>query len=250
MTPSTGGTAIIIGVGAQRGTGAAVARRFAADGLHTVLAGRTEERLKERADEIAAEGGNASVHVLDVRKEDQVTALFDAVEAAHAPIRSVVFNPGANVRHPLAETEAWLFEHLWRVSCFGGFLVTREATKRMAESGGGSLLFTGATGSLRGADGHAAFAAAKAGLRMVAQSAAREYGPQGVHVAHVIVDGAINGDKIRKGFAERAAELDAKGEVDNMLDPDAIAEAFWQLHLQPRSAWTHELDIRPWTETF
>ncbi|MBO22866.1 MAG: glucose 1-dehydrogenase [Rhodospirillaceae bacterium] len=246
----TDGTAIIIGVGAARGAGAAIARRFAAAGLHAVLAGRTEERLTERADEIMAQGGNASVHVLDVRKENQVTALFDAVEASHAPIRSVVFNPGANVRHPLAETEAWLFEHLWRVACFGGFLVSREATKRIAASGGGSLLFTGATGSLRGADGYAAFAAAKAGLRMVAQSATREYGPQGVHVAHVIVDGVIDGDKIREGMPTRAAELDGMGQDDNMLDPDAIAEAFWQLHQQPRSAWTHELDIRPWTETF
>ena len=190
------------------------------------------------------------MHVLDVRKEDEVASLFNKVEANHAPIRSVTFNPGANVRHPLRETETWLFEHLWRVSCFGGFLVSREATQRMAANGGGSLLFTGATGSLRGANGHSAFAAAKAGLRMVAQSAAREYGPQGVHVAHIIVDGAINGDKIRQGFAARAAELDAMDLMDNMLDPDAIAEAFWQLHVQPKSAWTHELDLRPWTEKF
>lgn len=246
----TDGTAIIIGVGAARGTGAAVARRFASGGLHTVLAGRTEERLAERASEITVAGGSASIHVLDVRKEDEVATLFDAVEAAHAPVKSVTFNPGANVRHSLAETETWLFEHLWRVSCFGGFLVSREATRRMADSGGGSLLFTGATGSVRGANGYAAFAAAKAGLRMVAQSAAREYGPQGVHVAHIIVDGAIDGEKIRQGFAERAAELDAMGQADNMLDPEAIAEAFWQVHTQPRSAWTHELDLRPWTETF
>lgn len=250
MTEDARGTAIVIGVGAARGTGAAVARRFAAGGLHTVLAGRTEERLADRRDEIVAAGGSAAIHVLDVRKEDQVAALFAAVAGTGAPIRAVVFNPGANVRHPLAETETWLFEHLWRVACFGGFLVAREATRRMAETGGGSLLFTGATGSQRGAAGHAAFAAAKAGLRMVAQSAAREYGPRGVHVAHVIVDGAIDGEKIRLGFAERAEELEAMGQDDNMLDPDAIAETFWQLHLQPRSAWTHELDIRPWVETF
>ncbi len=250
MAEVKGGSAIIIGVGAERGTGAAVARRFAAGGLHAVLAGRTEDRLAERAGEIEAAGGSASIHVLDVRKENEVAALFDAVEAAHAPIRSVTFNPGPNVRHPLAETKTWLFEHLWRVSCFGGFLVSREATQRMAASGGGSLLFTGATGSLRGANGHSAFAAAKAGLRMVAQSAAREYGPKGVHVAHIIVDGAIDGEKIRQGFAESAEELDAMDQQDNMLDPDAIAETFWQVHAQPRSAWTHELDLRPWTEKF
>lgn len=243
-------TAIVIGVGAERGTGAAVARRFAEGGLHTVLAGRTLERLEERQAEIQAAGGAASVHVLDVRKEDEVQAMFAAVAEMAGPLRAVVFNPGANVRHPLAETETWLFEHLWRVSCFGGFLVAREAAQRLAEIGGGSLLFTGATGSLRGADGHAAFAAAKAGLRMVAQSAAREYGPRGVHVAHIIIDGAIDGEKVRLGFPERIGELEAKGLEDSMLDPDAIAEAFWQVHVQPRSAWTHELDIRPWVENF
>ncbi|MBS29247.1 MAG: glucose 1-dehydrogenase [Alphaproteobacteria bacterium] len=250
MAESEAGTAIVIGVGAEQGTGAAVARRFAAGGMHTVLAGRTAERLEERQAEIAAAGGTATVHVLDVRKEDEVAALFAAAETLDGTLRAVVFNPGANVRYPLAETETWLFEHLWRVSCFGGFLVTREATERLAANGGGSLLFTGATGSMRGANGHAAFAAAKAGLRMVAQSAAREYGPRGVHVAHVIVDGAIDGEKIRQGFPQRAEEMEAKGVEDTMLDPEAIAEAFWQLHLQPRSAWTHELDMRPWVEDF
>tara|TARA_R110002110_G_scaffold415612_6_gene652189 strand:- start:220644 stop:221384 length:741 start_codon:yes stop_codon:yes gene_type:complete len=243
-------TAIIIGVGAERGTGAAVARRFAAEGLHVAIAGRTLDRLVARQGEIKAAGGAASVHTVDVRKENQVIDLFAAVEEMEGPIRAVVFNPGANVKFPLAETEAWMFEHLWRVSCFGGFLVAREATQRMAASGGGSLLFTGATGSLRGANGHAAFAAAKAGLRMVAQSAAREYGPQGVHVAHIIVDGAIDGDAIRRGFPERAEELSSDAQTDKMLDPDAIAETFWQVHTQPRSAWTQELDLRPWTETF
>lgn len=236
-------TAIVFGVGAHQGIGAATARRFADGGLHVVLAGRNEERLRKRQAEIETAGGSAAIHLVDVRKEDAVTALFDSIDT---PISAVVFNPGANVKHPLAETEAWLFEHLWRVACFGGFLVAREATKRMAESGGGSLLYTGATGSLRGAAGHSAFAAAKAGLRMVAESAAREYGPQSVHVAHVIVDGVVNGDKVRAAFPDLVAQ---HGD-DGLIDPDAIAEAFWQLHVQPRNAWTFELDLRPYNETF
>lgn len=250
MADRVNGAAIVIGVGAERGTGAAVARRFAAGGMHVVVAGRTGERLAARQAEIEATGGRAATHVLDVRREEQVAALFAAADEFDTPLRAVVFNPGANVRHPLAGTESWLFEHLWRVACFGGFLVAREASERLAANGGGSLLFTGATGSLRGADGHAAFAAAKAGLRMVAQSAAREYGPRGVHVAHVVVDGAIDGERIREGLPDRVAEIEASGKADAMLDPDAIAETFWQLHLQPRSAWTHEMDLRPAAEIF
>jgi NAD(P)-dependent dehydrogenase (short-subunit alcohol dehydrogenase family) len=191
-------------------------------------------------------GARKTVCVNDVRQEDAVIGLFDTVAAMDGTLCAVVFNPGANVKHPLAETESWLFEHLWRVSCYGGFLVAREATRRMAETGGGSLLFTGATGSLRGSAGHSAFAAAKAGLRMVAQSAAREYGPKGVHVGHVIVDGPIDGDAIRKAFPEL---VESRG-ADGLLDPGAIAETFWQMHIQPRNAWTFETELRPWIEKF
>jgi len=239
-------TAIVIGVGAYRGLGAALARRFAAGGMNVVIAGRSEERLRERASELEASGSSVSVCPTDVRKEDQIAALFDFTEQRGDVPKAVVFNPGANVRVSLAETEAWLFEHLWRVATFGAFLVARAAASRMVPAGGGTLLYTGATASLRGAAMHAAFAAAKAGVRMVAQSAAREYGPQGLHVAHVIVDGAIDGDQVRKGLPEL---VDAKGS-DGLLDPEAIAEVFWQIHCQPPSAWTHEVDLRPFKESF
>ena len=239
-------TAIIIGVGANRGLGAALARRFAAGGMNVVIAGRTEDRLRERASEIEASGCSVSVCPTDVREEDQVADLFDFAEQRGDVPKAVVFNPGANVRVSLAETEAWLFEHLWRVATFGAFLVARAAACRMVPAGGGTLLYTGATGSLRGAAMHAAFAAAKAGVRMVAQSAAREYGPQGLHVAHVIVDGAIDGDQVRNGLPELVDARDS----DGLLDPEAIAEVFWQIHCQPPSAWTHEMDLRPLKESF
>ncbi len=239
-------TAIIIGVGAHRGLGASLARRFAAGGMNVVIAGRTEDRLRERASEIEASGGSVSVCPTDVRKEDQIAGLFDFAEQRGDVPKAVVFNPGANVRVSLAGTEAWLFEHLWRVATFGAFLVARAAANRMVPAGGGTLLYTGATGSLRGAAMHAAFAAAKAGVRMVAQSAAREYGPQGLHVAHVIVDGAIDGEQVRKGLPELAEARGSEG----MLEPEAIAEVFWQIHCQSPSAWTHEVDLRPFKESF
>ena len=239
-------TAIIIGVGAHRGLGASLARRFAAGGMHVVISGRSEDRLRARAGEIAASGGSVSVCPTDVRKEDRIAGLFDFAEQRGAAPKAVVFNPGANVRVSLAETEAWLFEHLWRVATFGAFLVARAAAKRMVPAGGGTLLFTGASGSLRGAAMHAAFAAAKAGVRMVAQSTAREYGPRGLHVAHVVVDGAIDGDQVRRGLPEL---VEARGS-DGLLEPDAIAEVFWQIHCQPPSTWTHEVDLRPFKEPF
>jgi NAD(P)-dependent dehydrogenase (short-subunit alcohol dehydrogenase family) len=239
-------TAIIIGVGSRAGVGAAVTARFAAEGMHVVLAGRTEARLQDRAEEIRQAGGEATVCPTDVRKEEAIVALFDAAQGVGNPLRSVVFNPGANVRHSLAETEAWLFEHLWRVASFGGFLVARECARRMPQQGGGSVLFTGATGSLRGAAGHAAFAAAKSGARMVVQSLAREYGPQGIHAAHVIIDGVVNGEAVTRGLP---GVLEQLGE-DAAMDVDAIAANFWHLHTQPRSAWSFEVDLRPFVETF
>jgi NAD(P)-dependent dehydrogenase (short-subunit alcohol dehydrogenase family) len=163
-----------------------------------------------------------------------------------APADLVVFNAGNNRRVDFREVDAALFEDMWRVGCFAGFLVGREAARRLTPLGRGTVIFTGASGSLRGRAGFAQFAAAKAGLRMVAQSMAREFGPQGIHVAHVIIDGGINGERLRTNAPQRVA---AAGE-DGLLDIEPIAETYWQLHRQPRSAWTHEVDLRPFKESF
>jgi len=236
------GDVIVVGVGAERGVGAAVARRFAREGLRAVLAGRTMSKLEAVAATIRAAGGAALPVVADATDEAAVAALFDAAPTPAA----VVFNAGQNLRRPFAELTQEEFDSTWRVNTLGGFLVAREALRRMAPHGRGTLILTGATASLRGASGFAAFAAAKAGLRALAQSAAREYGPQGIHVAHAVIDGGIDGERLRSRTPERAA---AAG-PDGLLDPDAIAEAYWQLHCQPRSAWTQELDLRPWSERF
>jgi NAD(P)-dependent dehydrogenase (short-subunit alcohol dehydrogenase family) len=233
---------IVVGVGAEQGVGAAVARRFAREGHPVLLAGRTAEKLGRAARAIVEAGGRADWALADATNEQAVAALFDrAAEPA-----CVVFNAGVNMRKPFAELTVAEFEALWRTNTLGGFVVAREALRRLAPLGRGTLILTGATASTRGAAGFAGFAAAKAGLRMLAQSAAREYGPLGVRVAHVVVDGGIAGERLFTRFPERAA---AAGE-DGLLNVEAIAEAYWQLHRQPRSAWTLELDLRPWSEPF
>lgn len=215
--------------GAGEGLGAALGRRFAQGGLEVVLASRTQEFL-----------GKA-----DLREETQVIALFDRVEK-RGPIEVAIFNAGANFRASILDTPADMFEKVWRLGCYAGFLFGREAARRMVARGRGTILFTGATASVRGAAQFAAFAAAKGGLRQVAQSMARELGPKNIHVAHVVIDGMIDNRRTRSRMAERARELPA----DGMLATDAIAELFWQLQVQPRSAWTFEADLRPWAEKF
>jgi NAD(P)-dependent dehydrogenase (short-subunit alcohol dehydrogenase family) len=242
-------TAIVVGVGAEKGVGAAVARRFAREGYHVFAAGRTQAKLDAVVASIAKAGGSAEGVVTDATNEVAVIALFDHAFAARdgkAAPDVVVFNAGDNRRIAFREADAALFEAFWRVGCFAGFLVGREAARRLVPLGRGTVVFTGASGSLRGKDGFAQFAAAKAGLRMISQSMAREFGPQGIHVAHVVIDGGIDGDRLNTAAPGLAG---ARGE-NGMLQVDPIAEAYWQLHRQHPSAWTQELDLRPFKEPF
>ncbi|WP_217481187.1 SDR family NAD(P)-dependent oxidoreductase [Achromobacter deleyi] len=243
------GKAIVLGVGAEQGLGAALARRFAAAGRHVLVAGRTADKLERVVQSIRGSGGSARAVVMDVTREDDVRSVFDqamADDADGGPADLVAYNAGNNQPLDLLTMEAATFEAFWRLNCFGGFLVGREAARRFVPLGRGSILFSGATGALRGMPKYAHFAASKAGLRMLAQSMAREFGPLGVHVAHVVIDGGINGERVKTRFADMAR---ARGE-DGLLDIAAIADAFWYLHQQDRTAWTHELDLRPYKETF
>jgi NAD(P)-dependent dehydrogenase (short-subunit alcohol dehydrogenase family) len=242
-------TAVVVGVGAERGLGAALCRRFAAEDHHLLVAGRTHEKIERVARTIRHTGGSAESMVVDATREEDVVRLFDRAMSpgdGREPSSFVVFNAGNNQRVDFRELTAAQFEGFWRVGCFGGFLVGREAARRLAPLGRGTVIFTGASASLRGKPGFAHFAAAKAGLRMIAQSMAREYGPLGIHVAHVVVDGAINGDRIRNRMPTLIEE---RGE-DGLLGIDAIADTYWLIHRQPRSAWTQEVDLRPFKEAF
>jgi len=221
-------------VGAGDSTGGAIARRFAREGYVACVTRRHPDKLQPLVAQIEAEGGKARAFGSDARREEQVVA----------PIEVAVFNVGGNVRFPIRELTSRLYFKTWEMGAFGGFLMGREVAKVMLPRGHGTILFTGATASVRGSAGFAAFAGAKHALRALAQSMARELGPLGIHVAHVVIDGAIDTPFIRDNFPERYA-LKAQ---DGILDPAAIAENYWQLHRQPRSAWTHELDLRPWIE--
>jgi len=242
--PSKPNVALVAGVG--DGLGGAVARRFARGGHPTVLVARSADRLARIAGQMAAAGGRGIAYVADLREESAVTKLFDDVEAEIGAIEVAVFNAGSNYRASILDTPADMFEKVWRLGCYAGFLVGREAARHMAPRGQGTILFTGATASLRGSSQFAAFAAAKGGVRQVAQAMARELGPQGIHVASVIIDGMIDSERVRERFPERVAQLPPEG----MLKPDDIAEVYWQLHQQPRSTWSFEADLRPWAEKF
>lgn len=231
-------------IGAGDATGSAVSRRFAREGYTVCAARRTEAALKPLVDQITTEGGRALAFGLDARREDQVVSFFNRVEAEVGPIEVVVFNVGGNVRFPILETTAQKYFKVWEMCALAGFLVGREAARVMVPRGRGTVLFTGATASLRGGAGFSAFAGGKAALRALAQSMARELGPKGVHVAHVVIDGLIDTAFSRENFAQRVADAGP----DGVLNPDHIAQAYWWLHSQPRDAWTFEMDLRPFVE--
>lgn len=230
-------TAIVLGVGPERGLGAQLAKRFAGEGLRVLVAGRTREKLDAIADRIRSDGGRAEGVVADATDEDAIAALFDR---AGDEIDLAIYNAGNNTPGRIIDMEAAYFEQAWRVCCFGGFLFGREAVRRMQPRGQGTLLFTGASASLRGRANFGAFNSSKAALRQLAQAMAKEYGPAGVHVGHVVVDGAIGGEKVMGRFPEYAAKL---GE-DGMLSIEGIVEAYAYLYHQPKRAWSFEVDVR------
>lgn len=239
-------TVVILGAGAPNGVGGALASRFGREGLHVIVSGRTQEKVDASAALVTEAGGSAEGVQADVTSESDQDALFAHVQSLGRPVAAVIFNAGSNQPIPFDKLTADQFEQYWRVGCYGGFLSAKRAMPILAEQGSGSMLFTGASASMRGRPNFSHFAASKAGLRNLAQALGREYGPQGVHVAHVVIDGAVNGDIVRGRFG---SYLDQLGE-DGALEPEAVAEAFWQLHQQHRSAWTHELDLRPFKEAW
>jgi len=238
------GVALVIGAGDA--TGGAIARRFAREGYTACVTRRSLDKLQPLLAQIRAEGGTAQGFASDARKEEEVIALIGQIESSIAPIEVLVFNIGANAPSSILEETARKYFKIWEMACLGGFLNGREVARRMVQRGRGTIIFTGATASLRGSANFAAFSGAKMALRALAQSMARELGPRGLHVAHVVIDGAIDTAFIRDNFPERYALKEQQG----IVNPEHIADTYWMLHQQPRDAWTHELDLRPWTEKF
>ena len=236
----------VLVVGAGDATGGAIARRFAREGYIACVTRRTADKLAPLVAQIEAAGGKAVPFGSDARKEDEVVKLVAQIEREVAPIEVAVFNIGGNVRFGITETTTRVYTKVWEMAALAGFLMGREVARVMLPRARGSIFFTGATASLRGRDGFAAFAGAKHALRALAQSMARELGPQGIHVAHLVIDGAIDTAFIRETFPERYKLKEREG----ILNPDAIADAYWQLHTQQKNAWTHEMDLRPWLEAW
>lgn len=241
------GVALLVGAGDA--IGAAVARRFAAANYKVCIGRRDASKSLALIEELTGLGHSVQARSTDVRKEAEVQALFADVEGEIGPIEICLFNAGANVSKPLLETTERLFYKAWELACYGGFLVGREAAKYMVPRSKGTILFTGATASLRGGKNFAAFSSAKFGLRAVAQSAARELGPRNIHVAHLIIDGGLDSPEIHRRLKERGVDVAGMAQ-DSLIKPSSVAEAYWRLHRQPRDAWTHELDLRPFAESW
>jgi len=239
-------SAIVVGVGPERGLGAALARCFARHGLHVFIAGRSEDKLQAVVTQVQNAGGSATSVVADVTVEQDVSQLFDVVRARGDVVEVAAYNVDSNIPAPFLETGVDTFTALWQQNCLGAFLFAQQVVSVMQAQQQGTLFFTGATGSLRAKPPFTAFASAKAGLRALAQGLAREFSPQGVHVVHTIIDGVIDGDRARNQFPEY---VKAKGE-DGLLQLEAIAQTYWAMHQQHPSAWTHELDLRPFKEAF
>jgi hypothetical protein len=237
-------TAAVIGAGDY--IGAEIARKFAAEGF-TVFAGRRNgEKLEPLVKEVEAAGGTIYGRSLDARKEEETTAFLNDADK-HAPLEVCIFNVGANVNFPILETTDRVFRKVWEMACWAGFVAGRESARLMVPRGGGNIFFTGATASVRGGSGFAAFASAKFGLRAVAQAMARELGPKNIHVAHLIIDAGVDTAWVR----ERRAQIWGKEALDNpdlLMPPASVADSYWQLYRQPKSAWTFEMEIRPFGE--
>ncbi|HJZ16979.1 MAG TPA: SDR family NAD(P)-dependent oxidoreductase [Stellaceae bacterium] len=239
------GVALLVGAGDA--IGAAVARRFAAGGYSVCVARRSAEKSQSLVQEIVSSGGVAHAVSTDVRNEEAVQALFAHVEAELGSVEVCLFNAGANVKSPLIDTSARLFFKAWELACYAGFLTGREAARYMVPRGRGTILFTGATASVRGGSGFAAFAAAKFGLRAVAQAMARELAPKNIHVAHLVIDGAIDSEAIHTRLSAPTGVMPDLA-PDSLIQTRSVAEAYWALHNQSRDGWTHELDLRPYSE--
>jgi NAD(P)-dependent dehydrogenase (short-subunit alcohol dehydrogenase family) len=237
-------TCAVIGAGDY--IGSAIAKRFAREG-YTIFAGRrTADKLQTLKSEIEAEGGACETRALDARKEEDIANFLGKADE-HAPLEVCIFNVGANVNFPILDTTERVFRKVWEMACYGGFLTGREAARLMLPHGKGTILFTGATASVRGGIGYAAFASAKFGLRAVAQSMARELGPQNIHVAHLVIDSGVDTAFVRERVKASGRDPD-QIPPDTLMEPDSIADAYWYLHSQKRDGWTHELDIRPYAE--
>ena len=245
MNQSEKKVAVVIGVGPADGLGGTLCLRFAQLGLHVVASGRTQETLDTLVEQIVKEGGEATAVAADTTDPDAVRALWDAAEKI-GKVDLAIYNAGNNWPIPFTELKLKTVESFWRVSCFGGFVFAREAIDRMLPAERGKLFFTGASASMRGRPQFAHFSAAKAGLRMLAQSLAREFGPQGIHVAHVVVDGGIHGKRLKELVPQF---IESRGE-DGMIDLQGLADIYQMLYQQPRAAWSHEVDVRPYKETF